>query len=156
MPAVSLMLLRLTRARAALLGLALMGALASLPLQAQQGAFTLADWPATQASLKPMYVKAIMEQAGVHRVSFNLPAEFYLAELDRFAAFAREKNYRRYLDTAVAQNLATLAVIHCDWNNGVPPLEFAQKYLGTEQVDLLSAYSGEAITRLKANCDQPR
>lgn len=119
---------------------------------AQAGDFTLEDWPKTQANLKPMYVKAIMEQAGVHKVSFNLPIDFYVAELDKFAAFAAEKNYRPYLKTAVAQNLATIATVNCDWNNGVPPREFAQKYLGDKQLELLQPLYADAITKLKNNC----
>ena len=119
---------------------------------AQIGDFTLADWPKTQTSLKPIYVKAIMEQAGVHKVSFNRDADFYVAELDRFSAFAQEQNYHPYLKTSVAQNLATIAVIHCDWGNGVPPLEFAQGYLGEKQLELLKPLYGDAITKLENNC----
>ena len=100
-----------------------------------------------------MYVKAIMEQAGVHKVSFQKTADFYIAELDKFAAFAQAKNYSPYLKTSVAQNLATIAVIHCDWNNGVAPWEFAQKYLGDKQLELLNPLYGDAITKLKNNCD---
>jgi hypothetical protein len=121
---------------------------------AQTGNFNLEDWPQTQTALKPIYVKAIMEQAGVHQVSFNKSAEFYTAELDKFAAFAQAKNYRPYLKTSVAQNLATIAVIHCDWNNGVPPREFAQKYLGEIQLELLKSIYGDAITKLQNNCDR--
>ncbi|WP_039918083.1 hypothetical protein [Cellvibrio mixtus] len=119
---------------------------------AQGNAFNLEDWPKTRPDLKPMYVKAIMEQAGVHKVSFKLPAEFYIAELDKFSTFAAENNYRPYLKTSVAQNLATLAVIHCDWNNGVPPWEFAQKYLGDKQIELLKTPYATAIARLQNNC----
>lgn len=122
---------------------------------AQTGNFNLEDWPQTQSALKPIYVKAIMEQAGVHSVSFTKSAEFYTAELDRFSAFAQEKNYRPYLKTSVAQNLATIAVVNCDWNNGVPPWEFAQKYLGAEQLELLKPIYGDAITKLQNNCGQP-
>lgn len=122
---------------------------------AQTGNFNLEDWPQTQTALKPIYVKAIMEQAGVHQVSFNKSAEFYTAELDKFAAFAQAKNYRPYLKTSVAQNLATIAVINCDWNNGVPPWEFAQKYLGEIQLELLKSIYGDAITKLQNNCDLP-
>lgn len=122
---------------------------------AQNGNFNLEDWPQTQIALKPMYVKAIMEQAGIHQVSFTQPAEFYIAELDKFAAFAQEKNYRPYLKTSVAQNLATIAVIHCDWNNGVPSWEFAQKYLGDKQLELLQPLYSDAITKLQNNCDHP-
>jgi len=128
----------------------------SLSSYAQTGNFNLEDWPQTQQSLKPIYVKAIMEQAGVHQVSFNRSAEFYTAELDKFAAFAQEKNYRPYLKTSVAQNLATIAVVNCDWNNGVPPWEFAQKYLGSAQLELLNPIYSNAITTLKNNCDQPK
>ena len=120
---------------------------------AQVGDFTLADWPKTQTAVKPIYVKAIMEQAGIHNVSFQKSADFYVAELDRFAAFAQAKNYSPYLKTSVAQNLATIAVIHCDWGNGVPPLEFAQGYLGTKQLELLKPLYGDAITKLENNCD---
>lgn len=125
---------------------------APLELQAQAGAFNLEDWPGTQTSLKPLYVKAIMEQAGVHKVRFTLAADFYSAELDKLAAFASEKNYRPYLTTSVAQNLATIAVIHCDWNNGVPPLEFAQKYLDSQQIEQLQPIYAKAITKLQNNC----
>jgi hypothetical protein len=124
----------------------------SLPSHAQAGAFNLEDWPNTQASLKPMYVKAIMEQAGVHMVSFKLPADFYIDELDKFAAFAAGKKYQPWLKTSVAQNLATMAIIHCDWNNGVPPWEFAQKYLGAAQIELLTPRYAAAIARLQNNC----
>jgi hypothetical protein len=120
---------------------------------AQTGTFTLADWPATAAPLKPVYVKAIMEQAGIHQVTFKRDANFYVAELDKFAQFAQEKNYRPYLKTSVAQNLATIAVVHCDWNNGVAPWEFAQKYLGDDQLALLQPLYGEAIANLKKNCE---
>jgi hypothetical protein len=129
--------------------------LLTINASAQTGNFNLENWPQTQAALKPMYVKAIMEQAGVHQVSFTKPAEFYTAELDKFAAVAQEKNYRPYLKTSVAQNLATLAVIHCDWNNGVPPWEFAQKYLGAKQLELLQPLYGDAITKLQNNCGHP-
>lgn len=129
--------------------------LLAINASAQTGNFNLENWPQTQAALKPMYVKAIMEQAGVHKVSFTKPAEFYTAELDKFAAFAQEKNYRPYLKTSVAQNLATLAVIHCDWNNGVPPWEFAQKYLGAKQLELLQPLYGDAIAKLQNNCGHP-
>lgn len=134
--------------------LSLLSSLFALNTFAQTGSFTLQDWPETQASLKPMYVKAIMEQAGVHKVSFKKSAEFYVAELDKFAAFAQDKNYRPYLLTAVAQNLATIAVVNCDWNNGVPPWEFAQKYLGAQQLELLKPLYSDAITELQNNCVQ--
>lgn len=135
--------------------LCLLSLLIAINTYAQTGNFNLEDWPQTQAALKPIYVKAIMEQAGVHHVSFIKPAEFYTEELDKFAAFAQEKNYRPYLKTSVAQNLATLAVIHCDWNNGVPPWEFAQKYLGDKQLELLQPVYGDAITKLQNNCGHP-
>lgn len=127
----------------------------ALPGYAQTGDFTLEKWPQTQAALKPMYVKAIMEQAGIHKVTFNKNAEFYVAELDKFSAFAQAKNYRPYLKTSVAQNLATIAIVNCDWNNGVPHWEFAQKYLGDNQLELLKPLYGDAITKLQNNCDQP-
>lgn len=123
-----------------------------LNVLAQGSAFNLENWLETPANLKPMYVKAIMEQAGVHKVSFKLPADFYSTELDRFATIATENNYRPYLKTSVAQNLATLAVIHCDWNNGVPPWEFAQKYLGDKQVELLKTLYPDAMGKLQNNC----
>ena len=135
--------------------LSLLFPLLAITSHAQTGNFNLEDWPQTQASLKPIYVRAIMEQAGVHKVSFNKSAEFYIAELDRFSAFAQEKNYRPYLKMSVAQNLATIAIVNCDWNNGVPPWEFAQKYLGTTQLELLKPIYGDAITRLQNNCDYP-
>ncbi len=119
---------------------------------AQTGHFNLQDWPQTQAALKPMYVKAIMEQAGVHNVSFTRTAEFYVTELDRFAEFAHANNYRPYLTTSVAQNLATIAVVNCDWNNGVPPWEFAQNYLGEKQLALLQPVYADAINKLQNNC----
>lgn len=121
--------------------------------QAQTSNFTLADWQTTQPSLKPIYVKAIMEQAGIHKVSFRQSAEFYSAELDKFSAFAQKNNYSPYLKTSVAQNLATLAVIHCDWNNGVAQWEFAQKYLGPIQIELLNTHYPDAIKKLQRNCD---
>ncbi len=123
-----------------------------LQLHAQAGAFNLEDWPNTQASLKPLYVKAIMEQASVHKVSFKLPVDFYIGELDKFAAFAAGEKYQPWLKTSVAQSLATMAVIHCDWNNGVPPWEFAQKYLGAAQIELLTPRYTAAIARLQNNC----
>lgn len=132
----------------------LLSALFAVNSYAQTSNFNLEDWPQTQVALKPMYVKAIMEQAGVHQVSFNKTAEFYTIELDKFAAFAQEQNYRPYLKTSVAQNLATIAVVNCDWNNGVPPWEFAQKYLGDKQLELLQPLYSDAITKLKNNCDQ--
>ncbi|MEN0038089.1 MAG: hypothetical protein AAGC78_13525 [Cellvibrio sp.] len=141
--------------RHALLFISLIFSLAALPGHAQTGGFTLEDWPKTQASLKPIYVKAIMEQAGIHKVSFNKTPDFYVGELDKFFAFAQEKNYRPYLKTSVAQNLATIAVVNCDWNNGVPHWEFAQKYLGDIQLELLKPLYGDAITKLQNNCDQP-
>lgn len=120
---------------------------------AQGKDFTLADWPTTAAPLKPTYVKAIMEQAAIHNVSFSRDAAFYVNALDNFAHLAQEKNYRPYLKTSVAQNLATLAVVHCDWNNGVEPWKFAQKYLGAEQLALLQAHYPEAIAELQKNCE---
>ncbi|WP_331352086.1 hypothetical protein [Cellvibrio sp. UBA7671] len=135
--------------------LCLLFSLLAMNTYAQTGNFNLEDWPQTPAALKPMYVKAIMEQAGVHQVSFTHPAKFYISELDKFAAFAQEKNYRPYLKTSVAQNLASIAVIHCDWNNGVPPWEFAQKYLGDKQLELLQPLYGDAITKLQNNCGHP-
>lgn len=132
--------------------LCLLLSLLAINTSAQTGNFNLEDWRQTQAALKPVYVKAIMEQAGIHQVSFTKSAEFYAAELDKFATFAQEKNYRPYLKTSVAQNLATIAVIHCDWNNGVPPWEFAQKYLGDKQLELLQPLYGDAITKLQNNC----
>lgn len=138
-----------------LLLLPLLFSFSALNSYAQTGSFNLEDWPKTQTALKPIYAKAIMEQAAVHRVSFNNNAEFYAAELDKFSAFSQEKNYTPYLKTSVAQNLATIAVVNCDWNNGVPPWEFAQKYLGNKQLELLKPLYGEAITKLQNNCDQP-
>ena len=125
-----------------------------LKVLAQSSAFNLEDWLETPANLKPMYVKAIMEQAGIHKVSFKLPADFYIAELDRFATIAAENNYRAYLKTSVAQNLATLAVVYCDWNNGVPHWQFAQKYLGGKQVELLKTLYPVAINKLQNNCSE--
>ncbi len=140
--------------RQTLLIITLLVSLLAINSYAQSQHFNLEDWPQTDGSLKPIYVKAIMEQAGVHQVSFNETAEFYTAELDKFAAFAKEKNYRPYLKTSVAQNLATIAVVNCDWNNGVPHWEFAQKYLGEKQLELLQPLYGDAITKLKNNCGQ--
>lgn len=125
----------------------------STALMAQTNSYTLNDWPATAAPLKPTYVKAIMEQAGVHGVTFTRDAQFYLDELDKFARLAQDRNYRPYLKTPVAQNLATLAVVHCDWHNGVAPWEFAQKYLGKEQLALLQSHYPDAIAKLQNNCE---
>ena len=123
---------------------------------AQAGSFTLADWPQAQAALKPVFARAIMEQAGTHNVSFKKDADFYAAELDKFAAFAQQQHYTTYLQTPVAQNLATIAVIHCDWGNGIAPLEFAQGYLGIAQVEQLKPLYGTAISKLENNCiDHP-
>jgi hypothetical protein len=141
--------------RHALLFFALLYSMSALTSHAQTGSFNLEDWPQTQVSLKPIYVKAIMEQAGIHKVSFNKDAAFYVAELDKFAKFAKEKKYLPYLKTSVAQNLATIAVVNCDWNNGVPHWEFAQKYLGDKQLELLKPLYGDAITKLQNNCDLP-
>ena len=77
--------------RQALLILSLLLSFGATNSYAQAGNFTLEDWPKTDAALKPMYVKAIMEQAGVHNVSFSNSADFYVAQLDKFAAFAQEK-----------------------------------------------------------------
>lgn len=120
---------------------------------AQTGNFTLADWPATPAQLKPVYVKAIMEQAGIHQVTFQRDATFYVAELDNFARFAQEHNYHPYLKISVAQNLATIAVVNCDWHNGIAPKEFAQQYLGTAQLELLKPIYATAIEKLHRNCE---
>ena len=119
---------------------------------AQTGHFYLEHWAQTPAELKPMYVRAIMEQAGVHKVRFDRSAEFYSAELDKFAAFAQTNNYSAFLTTSVAQNLATIAVLHCDWNNGVAPWEFAQTYLGEKQLALLEPIYSDSIIKLKNNC----
>lgn len=119
---------------------------------AQTANFNLEDWPQTPPTLKPIYVKAIMEQAGVHSVTFNKSAEFYVAELDKFYAFTTTKNYGSYLTTSVAQNMATIAVVNCDWNNGVASWEFAQKYLGDAQIEILKPLYGAAITKLQNNC----
>jgi hypothetical protein len=122
---------------------------------AQTGAFTLGDWPTTDAALKPVYVKAIMEQASTHKVSFSKDVNFYVTELDAFYRLAHTNNYRPYLLTPVAQNLATIAVLHCDWHNGVPAWEFAQKFLGAKQLELLTAHYPDAITKLQRNCVEP-
>ena len=128
--------------------------LAPLKSFAQAGAFNLEDWPQTADELKPVYVKAIMEQAGVHKVSFNLSPEFYVAELDKFAAFAKTQDQKLWLKTPVAQNLATIAVVHCDWNNGVPHWEFAQNYLGNQQVEQLKPLYADALARLQQDCTE--
>lgn len=133
--------------------LLLLGAFIPLHSHAQAGDFNLEDWPKTRVELKPLYVKAIMEQAGVHKVTFELPADFYAKQLDTFTAFATEKKYRVYLKTSVAQNLATIAVVHCDWNNGVPHYEFAQNYLGAQQLELLKQVYPDAIAKLQNNCE---
>lgn len=125
--------------------------LPSLPLAAQ-GDFHLEDWPETAAELKPLFVKAIIEQAALNKAEINLPASFYQTGLDDFAVWSRTQGYRQFLKISVAQNLATLAIIHCDWHNGVPALEFAQRYLGDAQLQLLSTHYPDAINRLKAGC----
>jgi hypothetical protein len=125
--------------------------LPSLPLAAQ-GDFQLEDWPDTAAELKPMFVKAIIEQAKHNNAEIKLPASFYQTALDDFAAWSRTQGYRQFLKVSVAQNLATLAVIHCDWHNDAPALEFAQRYLGDAQLQLLSTHYPNAINRLKAGC----
>jgi len=118
---------------------------------AQQGAFTLADWPSVSASMKPLYVKAIIEQAGVNKVALQMPVDFYVNELDRFATYSREHELDNFLTVPLAQNVATLAVVHCDWNNGVDPYEFAQKYLG-KQLDLLAGLYPRALQKLENHC----
>ena len=125
--------------------------LPSLPAAAQ-GNFQLEDWPDTATELKPMFIKAIIEQASHNKVDIKLPASFYQTALDDFAAWSRAQGYRQFLKVSVAQNLATLAVIHCDWHNGVPAPEFAQRYLGDAQLQLLSTHYPDAIKRLKAGC----
>ncbi len=120
---------------------------------AQTNSFTLSDWPSTATALKPTYVKAIMEQAGIHGVSFTRDAQFYVEQLDKLVQIAQDNNYSPYLKISVAQNLATLAVVHCDWDNGVEPWEFAQKYLGKEQLALLQSHYPNAIAKLQNNCE---
>jgi len=126
----------------------------SLPTFAQ-GSFTLAQWSDTAPELKPLFVKAIMEQAGVNQVELKQSAAFYQAELDKFADWSRREHYDKYLKASVAQNVATLAVIHCDWHNGVAPFEFAQKYLGSAQLTQLEMQYPEPIARLKTGCTTP-
>jgi uncharacterized protein YcnI len=121
-------------------------------LAAAQGTFKLSDWPAVDAALKPIFVKAIIEQAGVNKVKLKLPISFYQLQLEGLAGWSKQHSYSDYLSLPVAQQLATLAVIHCDWDNGVAPYEFAQKYLGAEQLTRLSDLYAEPIARLKNNC----
>lgn len=136
-----------------ILGRVILGLLITQGAQAQINSFTLSDWAATAEAVKPMYAKAIMEQAGIHKVRFEQPAEFYVQALNEFAQLAQTHNYRPYLTTSAAQNLATLAVIHCDWHNGVEPWTFAQGYLGSEQIALLQRHYPEAIAKLQNNCE---
>ena len=117
-----------------------------------QGTFQLSDWPEVDTALKPMILKAIIEQASVNNVMLKLPIPFYQEQLDILASWSKQHNHRDYLALPVAQNLATLAVIHCDWNNGVSPYEFAQKYLGAAQLENLSRLYAKPIDRLKNNC----
>jgi hypothetical protein len=133
------------------LGLFFICLLVNKPLLAQ-GNFVLADWLALNATLKPMYVKAIMEQAAVNDVKLQLSPEFYQSNLDALAMFSAQHHYQQYFQRSVAQNLATIAVIHCDWHNTEDPLVFAQRYLGDKQLAVLNQLFPEAVTRLQNNC----
>lgn len=116
------------------------------------GGFMLKDWMTTPAEIKTIYTKVIMEQAVVHKVSFARSAQFYQAELDNLAGFSQAQQNAQFLQAPVAQNLAIIAIVNCDWNNGVEPYVFALKHLGKEKLELLKGLYGDAINRLQNNC----
>jgi hypothetical protein len=116
------------------------------------GGFMLSDWIATPPETKTMYTKVIMEQAVVHGVHFQQTAEFYQTELDKLANFSEAQSHAQFLQAPVAQSLATIAIINCDWNNGVEPYRFALKHLGKEKLELLKGLYSESIIRLQNNC----
>lgn len=121
-------------------------------LASPSGDFTLKDWLTTAPELKILYAKAIMEQANVHNVHFKQTATFYQAQLDRLALFSQTKNTPQFLEKPIAQDLAIIAVVNCDWENGVAPYEFALRYIGKEQLDVLAGIYPDAIIRLQNNC----
>lgn len=131
---------------------ALFSGLVATTASAQIGQFTLTDWPATDSSLKPMYVGAMMEQAEVNRVGFANDAAFYVSELNRFASFAQSHNLIRQLKSPVTMVLASIAVVHCDWNNGAEPREFAYTYMGKDTLALYGQLYPEQVARLQRNC----
>lgn len=132
---------------------ALLGSLIATSSNAQIGQFTLSDWPTTDAALKPLYVSAMMEQAQVNNVIFTQDAAFYVSELNRFASFAQSHNVKRQLTLPVTTVLASIALVHCDWNNGTAPRDFAQKHLGAETLAVYSELYPEQVARLERNCD---
>lgn len=112
----------------------------------------LKDWISASEETKTLYTKVIMEQAGVHGVRLQYPPRLYQTELDQLARFSMEKHHEKLLEAPVAQSLATIAIINCDWNNGVDAYEFALKYLGREKLELLKELYADAITHLQNNC----
>jgi len=116
------------------------------------GAFDLLNWINTPPTAKPVFVKAIMEQARKHDVKLSHSADWYLEQLNALASFSQSRSYNHFLKTPLARNLANIAVLNCDWNNGAEPREFAQKYLGQKQLDELGELYPEGLQALEAGC----
>ncbi len=116
------------------------------------GAFDLQNWDKTSAAVKPVFVKAIMEQAGRHEIQFSHSADWYLEQLNALSSFSRSHNYQHFLKTPLARNLANIAVLNCDWANGAEPRQFAYTYLGKEQLQQLGQLYPQGLAELEAGC----
>lgn len=119
------------------------------------GAFDLNNWSKASDAVKPVFVKAIIEQAGKHNVTLTHSADWYLEQLNALASFSQSRNYKHFLKTPLARNLANIAVLNCDWNNGTEPREFAYKYLGKTQLEELGGLYPKGLQALEAGCPGP-
>lgn len=126
--------------------------LISLPALGQSGGFLLKDWAVTSPETKAVYTRVMMEQASVHKVRFKKAADFYQAELDNLARFSQAQGYEQFLQVPAAQGLAIIAIVNCDWDNGIEPYGFALKHLGKEKLALLKGLYADAIIRLENHC----
>lgn len=119
------------------------------------GSFSLANWVATPEPRKSLYIKVLMEQAGINGIEFSHTADFYSAQLDALAAYSKMHGYSQFLAMPMARQFASVALINCDWIKGEGALAFAQKHLGNNQIDALADIFPEAVTQLKQGCSTP-
>lgn len=113
--------------------------------------FSMREWAAKDHAYKLQLVTAMI-QALKPQVTLRLPADYYVAELDKLAENDVSNGNPQALDSSWGFSWKTIAVMDCDWDNGQDRLQYAQKLMGPDIFAFFKKHYPDKYRRLAQGC----
>jgi hypothetical protein len=121
----------------------------SAPVIAAQSKFPCRNWLSLTPVQKVAIIGAVIKRAKEDKVTINLPADYYVAELDKLIQRYVDTENEKALDAPLGITFHTIAAMEGDWDNGEDPLEHARKFMGEEMFKVFKKMYPEKYKKLE-------